>query len=144
MATRSASPLPDANQAPPSTEAASTTELLRRLTEQLVTLFRQELRLATAELSQALTKLLSGVISAAAGGAMLYAGFLVLLAAAVLGLAVVWPAWLAALAVGAAVTLVGLVLLYRGKKTVDPSSLKPQRTIDSLQQDKDVLTRRNR
>jgi uncharacterized membrane protein YqjE len=142
MATRSFSQDPALTSS--SAEAPSTTELLRRLTDQLVTLVRQEISLAGAEISQALTKLLTGVISAAAGGAVLYAGFLTLLAAAVLGLAVVWPAWLAALAVGAAVTLVGSLLLYRGKKAIDPSNLKPQRTVESLQQDKDVLMRRDR
>lgn len=123
-------------------DGESITVLLRRLTDELLTLFRQEMALATAEVSGKLTKLLTGVASVAAGGAVLYAGFLALLAAAVLGLANVMAAWLAALIVGAAVVLLGIVLVYVGKKKIQPQNLKPQRSVDSLRQDKDVLMRK--
>ena len=123
-------------------DGESITVLLRRLTDELLTLFRQEMALATAEVSGKLTKLLTGVASVAAGGAVLYAGFLALLAAAVLGLANVMAAWLAALIVGATVVLLGIVLVYVGKKKIEPSNLKPQRSVDSLRQDKDVLMRK--
>jgi hypothetical protein len=130
------SAVPDA-----SLEGESTIQLLRRLADQLSTLLRQEIALATAEVTAALTRLTTGAISVVAGGAVLYAGLLTLLAAAVLGLSLVVPAWLAALLVGAAVSLVGFVLVYRGKKNLSPSSLKPQRTVESLRRDKDILTR---
>jgi ABC-type transport system involved in cytochrome bd biosynthesis fused ATPase/permease subunit len=120
----------------------SVADLLRRLMGELSTLFRQELSLATAEISDAMTRLSRGVISVASGGAVLYAGFLTLLAAAVLALALVVQAWLAALIVGGVVTLIGLVLVLKGKKALEPSQLKPRRTVESLRQDKDVLMRK--
>jgi hypothetical protein len=125
-----------------SRDQESITDLLRRLMDELSTLFRQELALASAEISGAMSRLSRGLISVATGGAVLYAGFLTLLAAAVLALALVVEPWLAALIVGGAVTLIGLVMVMKGKKALEPSDLKPRRTVESLRQDKDVLMRR--
>jgi hypothetical protein len=123
-------------------DGQSIIELVRRFSEELLTLFRQEMALATAEISRTLRKLAAGVASIAAGAAVLYAGFLALLTAAILGLSHVVEPWLAALIVGGAVSIIGLVLLMAGKKTVEPENLKPQRTMESLREDKDVLMRR--
>jgi lipopolysaccharide export LptBFGC system permease protein LptF len=117
-------------------------ELVRRFSDELLTLFRQEMALATAEVSRTIRKLAAGAASVAAGAAVLFAGFLTLLAAAVLGLSHVLEPWLAAAVVGVAVTIVGVVLLIAGKKTLQPENLKPERTVDSLREDKDVLMRR--
>jgi predicted phage tail protein len=125
-----------------SRDQESITDLLRRLMDELATLFRQELALASSEMSSAMSKLSRGLISVATGGAVLYAGFLTLLAAAVLALALVVEPWLAALIVGGVVTLIGVVMVLKGKKALEPSDLKPRRTVESLRQDKDVLMRR--
>lgn len=125
-----------------SRDQESITDLLRRLMDELATLFRQELALASSEISSAMSRLSRGLISVATGGAVLYAGFLTLLAAGVLALALVVEPWLAALIVGGAVTLIGLVMVMKGKKALEPSDLKPRRTVESLRQDKDVLMRR--
>jgi lipopolysaccharide export LptBFGC system permease protein LptF len=123
-------------------DSQSIIELVRRFSDELLTLFRQEMALATAEVSRTIRKLAAGVASIAAGAAVLYAGFLTLVAAAVLGLSRVLEPWLAALIVGGAVTIVGVVLLMVGKKTIEPEHLKPQRSVESLREDKDVLMRR--
>lgn len=115
--------------------------LVRRLMDELATLFGQEMALATAELTGALGKLIAAVVSIAAGSAVLFAGFLVLLAAAVLGLSNVLAPWLAALIVGGVVSIIGLIMVLAGRKAADPSALKPQRSADSLRKDKAVLTR---
>jgi hypothetical protein len=125
-------------------EQESITSLLRRLTDELLTLFRQEMALATAEISRTISGFLSGIASIAVGGAVLYAGLLVLLAAAVIGLAHVVSDWLAALIVGVVTVLIGAMLLLIGGKKIQREDLKPQKTVDSLRQDKDVLTRRDR
>src|SRR6185437_9380717 len=122
-------------------EAQSVTTLLRRLTHELTTLFRQELALAVAELTQTLSRTLIGVGTAAAGGAVLFAGVLVLLAAAVLGLSHVMPAWAAALVVGAIISVIGIAAVLAGKRAL-PASFRPTRTTRSLSKDKDVLTRK--
>jgi uncharacterized membrane protein YqjE len=128
---------------PPGADRNSETMLglLHRLTEELSTLFRQEVALAGAEISRSAMTLLMSLASLASGGAVLYAGFLLLLVAAVFGLAYVLPAWLAALAVGLAVVLVGCVLLVVGRNKLKSADLVPIRSPQSLRRDKDVLTR---
>ncbi len=139
MATPSAPP----TTGPPTGEEAQTTlGLVRHMLDELSTLFRQEVRLASAEISHALTSLVAGATSLALAGAVLFAGLLVLLAAAVLGLALALPAWLAALVVGFAAIIVGLVLLSAGRAGFRKAELKPRHSVESLSKDKDVLTRR--
>jgi uncharacterized membrane protein YqjE len=116
--------------------------LLRRLTHEVATLLRQEIRLATVEISGALKRAIAGALATASGGAVLFAGILVLLAAAVLGLATVLPAWASALIVGVVVSVIGLILVLSGAKQLNPSALEPERSVRSLAKDKDVLMRR--
>ena len=116
--------------------------LLRRLVDEFSTLFRKEIALAKAEVVQGFSQVKTGAISMASGGAMLFAGFLVLLAAAVLGLSNIMPDWLAALIVGALVSIIGFVMINSGKSKFDPSALKPERTQHALQQDKEMVERR--
>lgn len=123
-------------------ESQSAFDLLRRLTDELATLLRQELALATAEVARSMRVLLTGAASLAVGGAVLYTGLLAMLAAAVLGLATVLHPWLAALVIGAAVTVIGIILVVIGIRSLDPSTLKPSRTTESLRRDKDVIIRR--
>jgi hypothetical protein len=122
-------------------ESQSTVTLLRRLMNELATLVRQEIALATAEMTRAARTLLASATSVAIGGAVLYAGLLALLAAAILGLANVMQPWLAALIVGVAVVVIGLVMVQRGLKTLNPEQLKPTHTAESLRRDKEVLER---
>lgn len=77
-------------------------------------LVRQELELGLAEIDRRVDKLKKGLVTAAIGGAVLYAGILVLLAAVVLGLSNVMAPWLAALIVGGVVTAVGATMSQRG------------------------------
>lgn len=123
-------------------ESQSAFTLLRRLTDELTTLLRQELALATAEVSRSMRAMLTGAASLAVGGAVLFTGLLAMLAAAVLGLATVLQPWAAALIIGAAVAAVGIVLVSVGIRSLNPSTLKPSRTTESLRRDRDVLTRR--
>jgi hypothetical protein len=118
--------------------------LVRRLLDELSVLFRQEVRLAIAEVSSSLRSLTVGTASIAAAAALLFAGMLMLLAAAVLGLSLVLPAWLAALLVGLAVIGGGVIALRIGSGRLRAAAVKPARSAQSLVRDKDVLTRRNK
>ena len=122
-------------------ETQSVIALLHRLTHELATLFRQELALAGAEVTRTLGKILAASATAAAGGAALFAGLLVLLAAAVLGLSHVMADWLAALLVGIFVSVVGIAALVAGTRAL-PETLQLKRSARSLSKDKDVLTRK--
>ena len=123
-------------------QSDSTTGLLSRLVDEVSTLLRKELALAKAELSESINQAKLGAISLAAGGAVLFASLLVLLAAATLALAHVVSDWLAALIIGVIAAVVGYVMLQSGKKTVEASRLKPERTQDALRRDKDMVERR--
>jgi Putative Actinobacterial Holin-X, holin superfamily III len=123
-------------------ERESAIGLLRRLVDEFSLLFRKEIALAKAEAVQSFSHLKAAAISMASGGAILFAGLLVLLAAAVLGLSHVVADWLAALIVGGLVSIVGFVMINAGKNKFDSSALKPERTQRALQRDKDLLARR--
>ena len=116
--------------------------LLHQLTTQLSTLLRQELTLARTELYQLLTRLLSSVGTMMVGFALLYAALWLLLVAAVVGLATIMPVWLAALGLGAAVFVVGLVLVQRGRGLLKTAHITPSHLPQSLRKDKDMLLRR--
>ena len=123
--------------------ADSTVGLLRKLTEELATLLRQELALARAQLTEALSSAKAGAAWLAAAFVILFAGLLVLLAAAVLALAEVLPSWAAALIIGCIMGAIGYGLLQAGRKKLDPSGFKLVKTQRSLQQDKKVLERKH-
>jgi len=115
---------------------------VKRLLNEFSLLFRKEIVLAKAEASEALSQAKTAAISMVSGGAVLFGGILVLLAAAVLALAHVVPDWLAALIVGAIVTVVGYIMIQGGKNKFDPAALKPDRTQHALRQDKEMVERR--
>lgn len=106
--------------------------LFTELTRETATLFRQEISLAKAEVAEKVRQAGSGLIMLTAGGLLLFVALQALLAAAVLGLALRIPPWLAALAVAVAVAVVGAVVLARGLANLRRETLAPQRTIDTL------------
>lgn len=96
-------------------EELSTPQLLQRLSEQTRTLVQQEVKLAQLELTAKAKRAGVGA-GALAGAAMLgYFAVMVLLAAAVLGLATVFSGWLSALIVAGGLLLLALVLALVGK-----------------------------
>jgi hypothetical protein len=119
----------------------SASELLRQLIDDVAVLFRKELALAAAEVGESVDEAKKGATSMMTGGAVLYAGLLFLLAAAVLWIATMLPAWTAALIVGAATTIVGLVMVLTGKRKVRARSFAPNRTVDSLRKDTRAIRR---
>lgn len=112
--------------------------LFSELLNDLTLLVRQETMLAKREISDKVNQIISGGISLAAGAAVLFAGFLVLLHCAVLALSNAVAPWLAALIVGGVVALVGLILVLKGRSNLKVDNLAPERTIESLVRDKEV------
>ncbi len=101
---------------------ASTGQLISQLTEQISTLVRSEARLAQAEVTQKAKRL--GVGAGLFGGAGLVAffGLAALITTAILALALVLPAWLAALIVAVVLFAIAGVLALLGKKDVDKAT----------------------
>ena len=110
--------------------------LFADLARETTNLARTEIELAKAELSEKAGQAAGGVAFIAVGGFIAYAGLLVLLAAAVLGLALYVQPWLAALIVGVAVLAIGGVLLMMGKNRLSANNLQPKRTMETLRDDK--------
>jgi uncharacterized membrane protein YqjE len=118
---------------------SSVSGLLRQLTREVPSLFTKELALAKAEFSESLRATKAGAASVATGGAVLLAGFIILLMSAVYFLATMMEPWLAALIVGVVVVVIGMIMVSAGKKKFEASSFKPDRTIHSLQKDKEAV-----
>lgn len=122
--------------------------LFSDLTRDTVELVRQEIALARAELSQKASTAQGALASMATGAAVILAGLILLLQAVVHGLARVLPPdmapWLSPLIVGVVVAAIGWAMLKAGKSKLDPDTLVPQRTMDSLRRDKAVVQERTR
>jgi hypothetical protein len=134
---------PDVIEPRPKTERSITT-LLSDLASETILLIRQEMALLKAELHEKFSRVGQGATALGAGALIAYSGWLVLLAAAVLGLATVLPAWLAALIVALVALAIGGALVYIGKSRFDADSLMPQRTLRSLREDEQWLRERLR
>ena len=120
----------------------SVATLLSDLAGETIQLIRTELALLKAELQEKFSQAGQGAIALAAGGLIAFSGWLVLLAAAVLGLATVLAPWLAALIVGLVVLAIGGVLLFVGKTRLGAQALLPERTLRSLREDEIWLRER--
>jgi uncharacterized membrane protein YqjE len=134
---------PDVIEPRPKTERSITT-LLSDLASETILLIRQEMALLKAELHEKFSRVGQGATALGVGALIAYSGWLVLLAAAVLGLATVLPAWLAALIVALVALAIGGALVYIGKSRFDADSLMPQRTLRSLREDEQWLRERLR
>jgi hypothetical protein len=100
------------------------------------TLVHDEVALAKAEFSEKASRAGSGIAAVAAGGAILFAGFLMLLFAASAALEQVLPPdaapWLAPLIVGIVVLVAGYIVLSAGRRKLRADGLKPTYTLESL------------
>lgn len=121
-------------ESPPKTER-SFSALLSDLAAETGTLLRQEISLFKAELSENLGRAGRGVGFLVAGALLAFSGWLALLAAAILGLALVLPGWAAALIVGGVVLGIAGLLLWLGRSRIAPEGLVPRRTLESLRED---------
>ena len=118
-------------------EDRSIGELFGQLSQDMTLLFRQELQLARAELSEKISHGNHNRFSVLAGGFVVYVGALALVAALILGLhevAEISP-WVSALIVGAIFAVAGYVMLNRGLKELKRVDLAPRRTVETLKDD---------
>ena len=117
-------------------------DLLAELSRETGQLVRKEFELASTEMTAKAKKAGAHVGIAAAGGALVHAGVLVLLAMLVIALTDMGlAAWLAALIVGTVTIGVGYLLLNRALKALRGTSISPQQTIQTLKEDARWTTR---
>lgn len=117
-------------------------ELIGRLGDDVTVLFRQEVELAKLELKQEMTQL--GKAGAMLiGGAILALTTLLLLAWTVAwALSELLPTWLAFLITAILFGIAATAVATAGKRRLDDLDLTPRTTIETLQQDKQMLTDR--
>lgn len=108
--------------------------LFRELMTEVKVLLQQEVQLFKLEMSNKATQAGKDAAYIAVGGAILYAGFLVLLGAVVLGLGLIIPLWISALMVGLAVLGTGYVFIQKGLSDLKTMNAKPEQTIESVKE----------
>jgi uncharacterized membrane protein YqjE len=124
---------------PELSERESFGELLGQLANNSAALVRDEITLAKQEMRENMKSLRSGIILTSVGALIGLLAVLTLTAAAVIALAdVVGPAY-SALIIGGALALVGGIIAMVGVGQIKRTSLKPEQTIETLEEDKEWL-----
>lgn len=111
------------------------TELVSDLSEKSGLLLKQEIQLAKTEVDEKIDRIKADVAAIAVGAAVAYLGAAALVAAMIIGLSHVMPAWLSALLVGAAISITGYVMVNRGNRGVQEESAALEKTTSSIKKD---------
>lgn len=109
--------------------------LLNALVDDVRRLIRLEFALFKQEMAGNTRRLASGLVAIVVGAVLALTAWLAIFSAAIIALAIVWPAWLAALVLGAGTLIAGGVILYFGIRRIQTQTLVPQRTINTLRED---------
>ncbi len=117
------------------------TQLVSKLSDDLQQLARREAQLAKHELNESFNRAKTQVAALVIGGAALSAGLLTLMAAAVAGLATTMPVWAAALLVGGATSVLGVVLFLNAKAHLARVSFAPDQALQGLHSDVSAIKR---
>ncbi|MEU0542074.1 phage holin family protein [Nocardia sp. NPDC005978] len=121
----------------------SLSELVDTAGAQLTRLVRDEMALARIEMRDKGIGMAKGAGLAGAGGLLAFYGGGALTAAAILALALVLPAWAAALIVAVALFVLGAIAALAGKKAVEEAAPPvPAAAIKDVRRDVDVLENR--
>ena len=126
-------------------EGSSLGDLLTQLVSEVSALAQRELDLVRTEVSQKVAQVGRGTGMIAVGSALSYAGLLAFMATGVIALVqyVTLPLWVATLAVGAVVFIIGLLITVIGRNSLRIRSLAPQRTLQTLRDNADWAAKRS-
>lgn len=119
-------------------------ELFTDLANETGTLIRQEIHLASTEMSQKVTFAGRQVAYIAAGLLLGVVSLLALLGALVFGLATVFALWKSALVVGLVAAVIALAVIWKGVATLRDMKLAPRQTLLSIKEDKQWLQQQAR
>ncbi len=117
-------------------EERSLGELFASLSKDTATLVRQEIELARTELSEQASEAAKNAAGVAVGGAVAYAALILIVIALAIKLADVMETWLAFLIVGAGVAVIGLVIMQKCLTALKHLSFVPEKTIETLKENK--------
>jgi hypothetical protein len=122
-------------------------QLLKELTHESSTLLKQEVDLAKTEMSEKASRVGANLGEVAVGGAVALLGAIALVMAAIYGLGAILnnflspetASWLAPLIVGGILAAVGYSMIKKALETLKRESLTPEKTTQSLQENKEWL-----
>ena len=118
----------------------SLVELFSDVTRESSELVRKEIELAKLEIGQNIAGLKTAAAGLLLALPLLLGGYLVLLGSAVLALdLVVQRLWLSALIIGLSVIGLGVIALLVSRSEAKKAQLTPERTVESLRDDKEML-----
>ena len=118
-----------------------TKELIQDLMGQGKILLREEVRLAKEELRTDAKQVGKSAGMVGAGGVLLHTGMLVSAAFLVVLLDLLMPLWAAALIVAVVLLGVGAIVTNTGTRKLKETNLKPEQTIQTLEEDKAWMRR---
>jgi len=131
-------------------DARSLVDLIKELRDESTTLVRQEIALAKAEMSEKASKASRNAAFLALGGVVtgIAAIFLAAAATVVIYLGLAYgldlshanAGWIAPLITALVLGAVGIAHILKGKKGLQEAMTAPDRTIDSLKRDRDMIT----
>ena len=110
-------------------------DLFGDLASEMSNLVRQEVSLARVEISQKAKYAGRNIGYLVVGGAVAYAALLAVLAAVILLLDKVMPAWGAALLVGVVVAAIGWLLVGKAMSALQEMEVTPRETVETLKED---------
>jgi hypothetical protein len=130
------------------------TDLVRELRDETTDLVRSEVKLAKIEVSEKVARVGRNSIYTMIGGAIAQAALVLLLFAAAAGAYVAlvqfadmdrdMAGWLGPLAVGLVAAIIGYIFIHKGLNAITSKSLVPERTVESLREDRDWAERKVR
>jgi uncharacterized membrane protein YqjE len=110
-------------------------DLFGDLASEMSNLVRQEVALARVEISQKAKYAGRNIGYLVVGGAVAYAALLAVLAAVIMLLDKVMPAWGAALLVGVVVAAIGWLLVGKAMSALQQMEVTPRETVETLKED---------
>jgi predicted phage tail protein len=116
-------------------EERSLGDLFSELANETSTLVRQEVALAQTEITQKATKVGKNVGFLVVGGAVGYAALLAIIAAVIIGLSHLIPAWVAALIVGVVIGIVAYLLISSALSALKNMDMAPRETVETIKED---------
>ena len=125
-------------------ESLTLSELFGEFTQELRTIVVDEVDLAKVEISRRLSDSLEDGAYLGAGAFLMYAGFLVLVAAFLILLSYIFPLWLAALVAAVVTVGIGYIFFQKGISDLKHRDLALIETIQSLKEDREWLKHRIR
>ncbi len=108
----------------PTTQRESFTELLGQLANNPAAVFHDEIELVIQRIREKVRVVRSGVVTVAAGAIISFAAFMSLCAALIIELTFYMTPVMASLATGAALALIGVVIVFIGYKQLKKSIQK--------------------